>query len=135
KLAELASFKTMKMAIEEACEDVKKQHQRVNEMYELLGSKASDEGCEVVKAVIEEAYNLSTKDGKPTIVNDMDIILYMQMIENIEFTSFRMLKLINQFLGDDEITQLLAECCDENMDNSNLFGLISEEYLAQKALG
>lgn len=132
KLAEIASFKTMKMAIEEAHEDVKKQQHRVDEIYDLLDSKASDEGCEVVKAVIEEAYNLSTMDGKPTIVNDMDIILYMQMIENIEFTSFRMLKLINGFIGNDKITQLLAECCDENMDNAHLFTLISEEYLDRK---
>jgi ferritin-like metal-binding protein YciE len=132
-LIEIASFRTMKLAIQEDLDDVKKQQLRIDEMYKLLGSKPSDEGCEVVKSVIEEAFNLGNNAGKSTIVNDMDIILYVQLIENIELTSFRMLKLIAQFLGNDEITQMVTECFDENIDNDRLFTLISEEYLAQKA--
>jgi ferritin-like metal-binding protein YciE len=132
KLAEIASFKTMKMAIAEAHDDVQKQQSRIDEIYELLEAKPSDEGCEVVKAVIEEAYGLGNRDGKTVVMNDMDIILYMQLIENMEYTSFRMLKLINEFLGDNHITQLLAECCDENIDNAHLFTLITEEYLTKK---
>jgi len=132
-LKEKASFKNMQLAIEESLDDVKKQQQRIDEMYELLGSKASDEGCEVVKTVIEEAFNLGNNAGKSTIMNDMDIILYMQLIENIELTSFRMLTLIAQFMGNAQITHMLTECFDENVDNDNLFKMISEEYLAEKA--
>ena len=131
-LIEIASFRTMKLAIQEDLDDVKKQQLRIDEMYRLLGSKPSDEGCDVVKSVIEEAFNLGNNSGKSSIVNDMDIILYVQLIENIELTSFRMLKLIAQFLGNDEITQMVTECFDENIDNDRLFTLISEEYLAQK---
>jgi len=132
-LEDIASFKTMKLAIREDLDDVKKQQLRIDEMYELLGSKASDEGCEVVKSIIEEAFNLGNNAGKSTIVNDMDIILYMQLIENIELTSFRMLKLIAQFMGNDQVTQMVTECFDENVDNDRLFTLITEEYLAKKA--
>src|ERR1700749_4690732 len=131
-LIEIASFRTMKLAIQESLDDVKKQQQRIDEMYELLGSKASDEGCEVVKTVIEEAFNLGNKAGKSTIVNDMDIILYMQLIENIELTSFRMLKQIARFMGNDQVTQMVTECFDENVDNDRLFTLITEEYLSKK---
>jgi len=133
-LAEVASLHNMKLAIREALDDVKKQHERVEDIYRLLDSQPSDEGCEVVKAVIEEAYHFGNHNGKTKIMNDMDIILYMRMIENMELTSFRMLKLINQFMGNEQITQLLIECCDENMDNDKLFMLVSEEYLAQKVL-
>jgi ferritin-like metal-binding protein YciE len=131
-LEEIASFKTMKLAIQEDLDDVKKQQLRIDEMYELLGSKASDEGCDVIKSIIEEAFNLGNNAGKSTIVNDMDIILYMQLIENIELTSFRMLKAIAQFMGNDDITQMVTECFDENVDNDKLFTLITEEYLAKK---
>jgi len=131
-LIEIASFNTMKLAMQEDLDDVKKQQRRIDEMYALLGSKPSDEGCEVIKSVIEEAFNLNNNSGKSTIINDMDIILYMQLIENIELSSFRMLKLIAQFMGNDEITQMVTECFDENVDNDKLFSLISEEYLAKK---
>jgi ferritin-like metal-binding protein YciE len=134
-LAEIASFKNMQLAIMEAHDDVQKQQKRVDEIYGLLNSRPSDEGCDVVKAVIEEAYNLGNQNGKTKIINDMDIILYMRLIENMELTSFRMLKLINEFIGNDRVTQLLAECCDENIDNDRLFMLISQEYLSKKDQG
>jgi ferritin-like metal-binding protein YciE len=131
-LVEMASFKNMKLAIQEDLDDVKKQQFRIDEMYKLLNSQPSDEGCEVIKSVLEEAFHLGNSIGKSTIMNDMDIILYMQLIENIELTSFRMLKLIAQFIGNDEVTQMVKECFDENIDNDKLFTLISEEYLAAK---
>lgn len=131
-LAEMASFRNMKLAIMEAHDDAKKQQSRVDEIYKQLDSEPSDEGCEVIKAVMEEAYHFGKHNGLTKIMNDMDIILYMRLIENINLTSFNMLKMINQFIGNDRVTQLLSECCDENADNDKLFKLISEEYLTEK---
>jgi ferritin-like metal-binding protein YciE len=62
----------------------------------------------------------------------MDVILYMQLIENIELTSFRMLKMIAGYMGNMQISQMLTECFDENVDNDRLFTLISAEYLEKK---
>ena len=133
-LKNIASFNTMKLAIQENLDDVTKQQLRIDEIYELLDSKPSDEGCEVIKSIIEEAFNLGNSANKSTIINDMDIILYMQLIENIELTSFRMLKQIAGFLGNEQVVQMLIECCDENIDNAHLFTMISAEYLAAKSL-
>lgn len=133
KLQEIASFNTMKLAIREDLEDVQKQQSRIDEIYGLLQAEPSDEGCEVIKSVIDEAYNLNNNSGKSTIINDMDVILYMQLIENIELTSFRMLKMIAGYMGNMQISQMLTECFDENVDNDRLFTLISAEYLEKKA--
>lgn len=129
KLQEVASFNTMRLAIREDMEDVHKQQARIDAIYNLLDARPSDEGCEVIKSVIEEAYNLNNNSGKATIINDMDVILYMQLIENIELTSLRMLKMIAGYMGNPQISQMLTECFDENVDNDRLFTLISEEYL------
>ena len=131
-LKEMASFHNMQLAIQESLDDVKNQQERIDKMYELLASGPSDEGCEVIKSILEEAFHLGDNKGKSTILNDMDIILYTQLIENLELTSFRMLKLIAHFLGNDQIMQMVTECFDENIDNDKLFSLISEEYLTQK---
>jgi len=131
-LAGMASFKNLRFAILESFEDAKKQQERIDEIYRLLDSQASDHGCEVIKSVMEEAYHFGNpENGLTHIIKDMDIILYMRLIENIELTSFGMLKLINKFLGNDEVSQLLLECHNENTDNDKLFRLISEEYLKE----
>ncbi|MEO6851989.1 MAG: DUF892 family protein [Mucilaginibacter sp.] len=131
-LEKIASFKNMKLAILENIDDVKKQQLRIDKMYTLLQSKASDEGCDVVKTVLEEAFKLGNNTGKSAIITDLDIILYMQLIENIELTSFRMLKLIARFIDNDKIAQMVKECSDEHIDNDELFTLISAEYLAER---
>jgi ferritin-like metal-binding protein YciE len=132
-LAGMAAFKNLKMAILETLEDVKNQQDRVDEIYNLLSSRPSDDGCEVIKAVIEEAYHFGNPhNGLTKIINDMDIILYMRLIENICLTAFGMLKLINKFMGNENITQLLLECCDENADNDKMFKLIADEYLTEQ---
>jgi ferritin-like metal-binding protein YciE len=131
-LVKIASFKNMQLAMREDLDDVKRQQLRIDHIYDMLGSQPSDEGCDVIKSVMEEAFNLNNNAGKSTIINDLDIILYMQLIENIELSSFRMLKLIAENMGNAEITQMLTECCDENADNDNLFALIAEEYLSKK---
>jgi len=134
-LIKMASFKNMQLAIREDLDDVKRQQLRIDHIYDMLGSQPSDEGCDVIKSVMEEAFNLNNNAGKSTIINDLDIILYMQLIENIELSSFKMLKLIAENMGNAEITQMLTECCDENADNDNLFALIAEEYLSKKTDG
>lgn len=133
-LAGMVSFKNLRFAILESYEDVKKQQERVDEIYRLLESRASDQGCEVIKSVLEEAYHFSgPNNGLTHIIKDMDIILYMRLIENIELTSFGILKMISKFLGSEQVSQLLLECCNENVDNDKLFRLISEEYIAAVA--
>ena len=122
----------MKLAIREDLEDVQKQQSRIDEIYSLLQAEPSDEGCEVIKSIIDEAYNLNNNSGKSTILNDMYVMLYMQLIDNIELTSFRMLKMIAGYMGNKQISQMLTECFDENVDNDRLFTLISAEYLEKK---
>jgi ferritin-like metal-binding protein YciE len=125
----IASFQMLKLAIQEDLDDVKKQLLRVQDIYELLDAKASDEGCEVLIAVIEQAYKLSENEGKTSIITDMDIILYLQLIEHIEMTTYRMLKMIATYLGNKQIEQMILECFHETEDNDLLYELIAEEYL------
>jgi ferritin-like metal-binding protein YciE len=128
-LKEIAFSNQLKLAIREDLEDVKKQLARVEEIYDKFNSKPSDEGCEVLKAVIEQAYKLGEHTGKTAIINDMDIILYMQLIEHIEMTTYRMLKLLAGCMNDTEVEQMILECFHETVDNDKLFLMISEDYL------
>src|SRR5215469_10205864 len=62
-LAGMASFKNLRLAISETYEDVKKQLDRVHEIYGLLNAKSSDDGCEVIKAAMEEAYHFGNSNN------------------------------------------------------------------------
>jgi ferritin-like metal-binding protein YciE len=128
KLIEMASFKALQLGMNEFWEDVKKQIARMEKIYEVINEYASDKNCNPLKAIVKEEFCLNEKH-ELAILNDMDLIMYVQVLENINITTYALLKTVAQRLDYDHIEQLLTECFDESADNDELFELITKEYV------
>jgi ferritin-like metal-binding protein YciE len=128
KLIEMASFKALQLGMNEFWEDVKKQIARMEKIYEVINEQASDKNCNPLKAIVKEEFCLNEKH-ELAILNDMDLIMYIQVLENINITTYALLKTVAQRLDYDHIEQLLTECFDESVDNDELFELITKEYV------
>jgi len=128
KLIEMASFKALQLGMNEFWEDVKKQIARMEKIYEVINEHASDKNCNPLKAIVKEEFCLNEKH-ELAILNDMDLIMYIQVLENINITTYALLKTVAQRLDYDHIEQLLRECFDESVDNDELFELITKEYV------
>ncbi|NNU34857.1 DUF892 family protein [Mucilaginibacter sp. S1162] len=127
-LIAMASFKGLQLGIGEFWEDVKKQIARMEMIYKIIGESPSDKNCNPLKAIIKDEFCLDQKH-ELAILNDMDLIMYMQMLEHINIACFGLLKTIAGQLNYTEIEQLLKECFDECVDNDELFVLIAKEYV------
>jgi len=127
-LIDLASFKGLKLGMNEFWEDVKKQIVRMDKIYKIIGEIPSDKNCNPLKAIIKDEFCLDEKH-EINILNDMDLILYMQMLEHINIACYGLLKVVARQLNYDHIEQLLRECFDECVDNDELFVLIAKEYI------
>jgi ferritin-like metal-binding protein YciE len=128
QLVGMAAFKGLNLALEEFGDDVVKQLVRMEEIYALIGEKPADDECNPIRSIVQEEFCI---DGKQTIpvINDLDIMLYVQVLEHINITSYRMLKMLATTLKYAEIKQLLTENFDESTDNDKLFTLIAKEYI------
>jgi ferritin-like metal-binding protein YciE len=129
-LIKLASFTALQQAIQEFWDDVKKQITRMDEIYKLIGETPSDKNCNPIKSIIKDEFCLDEKQAM-SILGDMDLIMYLQLLEHINITSCRMLIMVAKLLNYDDTKQLLTECFDESIDNDQLFILISKEYLTE----
>lgn len=127
-LIDMASFNGLKLGMREFWEDVKKQISRMDSIYKLINELPSDKNCNPLKAVIKDEFCLDEKH-EIAILNDMDIIMYMQMLEHINIACYGLLKINAKQLKYAEIEQLLKECFDECVDNDRLFELIAREYI------
>jgi ferritin-like metal-binding protein YciE len=127
-LVDMASFKGLKLGMNEFWEDVKKQIIRMDKIYKIIGEIPSDKNCNPLKAIIKDEFCLDEKH-EINILNDMDLILYMQMLEHINIACYSLLKVVARQLNYDHIEQLLRECFDECVDNDELFVLITKEYI------
>jgi ferritin-like metal-binding protein YciE len=127
-LISVASFPALQLAMDEFWTDIKRQINRMDEIYALIGETPSDKNCNPIKSIVKDNFCLDEDQIMP-ILTDMDIIAYMQLLEHINITACSMLKTIAAKLQMSEVEQLLVECFDESIDNDHLFMLITKEYI------
>ena len=132
-LIEIASFKALQLALQELQDDVKKQLSRLDEIYAATDITPSDEECIPVQAIFKETFALEKKGIGTALLSDIDVMLYMQLIERINITAYRILRILAKALKLDNIEQLLIECFDESIEDDKLFMLITNEYLNAKS--
>jgi ferritin-like metal-binding protein YciE len=128
-LIEIASFKALQLALEELQEDINKHITRLDEIYATAGVTPSDEECIPIKAIFKETFILEKKGIGRELLGDMDVMLYMQLIEHINITAYRTLRIVAKALKLTEIEQLLIESFDESIEDDRLFMMITNEYL------
>jgi ferritin-like metal-binding protein YciE len=126
----LASFRNLQLAIREFWDDIKKQIERMDEVYVYMGEIPSDKNCNPIKSIIKDQFCLDDVQDI-TALRDLDIIMYIQLLEHVNITSCRMLMMVAKQLNYTKVNQLLTECFDESTDNNKLFMLISKEYLTE----
>ncbi|WP_460693907.1 DUF892 family protein [Mucilaginibacter puniceus] len=127
-LIESASSKALKLALKEMHQDVINQINRMSDIYGLINEKPANESNNPLKTLIKDEFCLKTS-GESAIINDMDIILYVQILEHINITAYRLMKMTAPTLNNKKVEQLLTECFDESVDDDQLFVLVSKEYI------
>jgi len=127
-LISLASFKGLQLAMEEFAEDVNSQIVRMEEIYKMIKEKPVDLECNPITSIIRDEFCLDDTQTMP-ILNDLDLVLYVQLLEHVNITSYRMLIMIAKLLKYNDVKQLLTENYDESTDNDKLFLLIAKEYI------
>ncbi|WP_454801989.1 YciE/YciF ferroxidase family protein [Mucilaginibacter phyllosphaerae] len=127
-LIKMASFEALAHGVEEFGGDVNNQIKRMEEIYKLIGETPSPDVCNPIKSIVKDEFCLDEGQDVP-LLNDLDLMLYLQVLEHINITSYRMLIMIAKMLKYDEVKQLLTENFDESADNDQLFTLIAKEYI------
>jgi ferritin-like metal-binding protein YciE len=128
ELIKIASFKALKLALTEMYQDVVNQINRMSEIYGLINERPTNETNNPLKAIVKDEFCLNITGDMP-MINDMDIILYVQILEHINITAYRLMKMTAPTLNNKKVEQLLTECFDESVEDDQLFVLITKEYI------
>jgi ferritin-like metal-binding protein YciE len=123
----IASLKHLKLAINECIDDTVKQIEHMDDIYTSINKKPSKTSVLGVKGMTLEAYLSVIKAGKTPIERDVFILFYLQIIEGIEVTYFKVLKNLAQAIGYK--FPYLNEPFDLAVDNKVMFESIYKEYI------
>jgi ferritin-like metal-binding protein YciE len=107
---------------------------RLENVFEIIGSKAEAEKCEAMDGLIEEAQDIidSTDDGP---VRDAGIIAAVQKIEHYEIATYGSLRTFANTLGEFEAASLLEETLDEEKEADQKLTDLAESIINLEAAG
>lgn len=124
----LASLQPLKLAIDELTSDTQGQILQMDEIYKSIHKSPSKISVLGIKAMTLEAYLTVIKSGKTPVERDIFILFYLQIIEGIEITYFKVLKNLAKSIGYSNT--FLDQPFDTAVENKVLFESIYKEYIS-----
>jgi ferritin-like metal-binding protein YciE len=128
EVADIASLSQLKLAIRECNNDTVNQILQMDEIFESIKEQPSKTSVLGIKAMTLEAYLSVIKTGKTPVERDVFILFYLQIIEGIEITYFKVLKNLAKAIGYSNT--LLDQPFDLAVDNKVMFEIIYKEYIS-----
>jgi ferritin-like metal-binding protein YciE len=128
EIEQIATVKQLKLAINELQDDTRKQIDQLDEIYSSIKKKPSKTSVLGIKGLTLEAYLSVIKSGKTPLECDAFILFYIQIIEGIEITYYKVLKNLARAVGYSNT--FLDQPFDLAVENRFLFEAIYKEYIS-----
>jgi ferritin-like metal-binding protein YciE len=115
KMAKKATSQELVDAIDEHLSVTETHVERIEQVFETLGEKASAKKCEAMEGLIEEAEEMMSeiKDG---VVRDAAIISAAQKVEHYEIASYGTLVSFANTLGESKVAEILEQTLNEEKE-------------------
>jgi len=126
KMVKASTSEELRDAFSEHLEVTKKQVERLEEVFDMLGSKAMARHCEAMEGLVKEAQEVidDTEDG--SLLRDVGLIIAAQKVEHYEIAAYGSLRSIANVLGQNEIADILQETLNEEGEADKLLTSISD---------
>ena len=128
EIEEIAKLNVLKQAIQELIDDTNSQLKSLDEIFDAISETPAKTSTLSLKATTLEAYLNAIRGGRSPLEKDVLILFYLQQIEGIEITYFKVLKNLAKAIGYSN--SFLDQPFDLAVENRILFEAIYKEYIS-----
>lgn len=134
KMAGAASQSSLKKAFEHHLEETEDHIERLEQVFEMMGEKASGKKCDAIEGIIEEGKQFieNGKSFNPD-VNDAGLISAAQRVEHYEIAAYGTLRAFAEHLGKDHAAELLQRTLNEEKQADEKLTGIAETTINERA--
>jgi ferritin-like metal-binding protein YciE len=132
KMAKAAQSDELRQAFETHRDETENQVQRLEQVFEQLGKKASGKTCESIQGIIAEGQEIMT-DFKDSDALDAGLVAAAQAVEHYEISRYGTLKVWARQLGLKASVGLIEQTLAEEKKTDELLTRIAEANANQKA--
>ncbi len=115
KMAKNATSENLIAAINDHLAVTKEQVTRLEEVFSIIGEKATAKKCDAMEGLIKEGESI-LEETQQGAVRDAGIIAASQKIEHYEIATYGTLAAFAKTLGEDEALNLLLETLNEEKE-------------------
>lgn len=134
KLAEHADGEDLAQAFRDHLAETKRQVERLDRIFEKLGSRPGNVVCKGMKGLIEEGDELMEEGGSEAVV-DAGLISAAQRVEHYEISAYGSAKAVAALLGHADIVKLLDASQAEETAADKKLSLIATTDVNARAAG
>ena len=133
KMAEGAYTEEVTAAFEKHLEETQGQIERLDQVFELLGEKASGKKCPAIDGILEEGDEiLSEYEGLPAI--DAGLVAAAQAVEHYEIARYGTLVAWANVLGHGDAADLLAATLEEEESTDDALSELADGGVNEAAI-
>jgi ferritin-like metal-binding protein YciE len=132
KMGKAAESDQLREAFETHRTETEGQVQRLEQVFELMGKRASGKPCEAMQGILAEGEEVM-EDFADSDALDAGLLAAAQAVEHYEISRYGTLRSWAQQLGMEEAAGLLAQTLEEEKKTDKLLTQIAEQSSNKKA--
>jgi ferritin-like metal-binding protein YciE len=133
KMQQEATTVQLEKTLGEHLEITREQIQRLDQVFDMLGIRATGKKCEGMQGLIEEGEDVMDETEEGSVTRDVGIIVSAQKIEHYEIAAYGGLAQLARTMGHDDIAELLDQTLQEEKEADRLLTEIAENDINYEA--
>lgn len=134
KMAKAASSEELRTAFEGHLAETKTQIGRLEQVFEIVGEKASGEKCKAMEGIIKEAEGMMELKADKSVM-DAALIACAQRVEHYEIAGYGTVCTYAKQLGMNDVLDLLQMNLSEEKKTDEKLTFLAEQSINVKAEG
>lgn len=105
----------------------------LEQVFELLGEKATAKKCDAMAGLIEEATGIIEDTDAGTMIRDAGLILAAQKVEHYEIATYGTLRVFAENMGHTDVVDLLSQTLENEKATDVALTTIAEGFVNEQA--
>jgi ferritin-like metal-binding protein YciE len=132
KMAKASTSEQLRTAFEEHLRQTEGHVERLEQIFEQLGQKASGKKCAAMNGLIKEGEDVAS-DTDDNSVRDAGLIAAAQKVEHYEISGYGSVRTHAEMLGHEQAVRLLEETLDEEKQTDQKLNTLAEGMINRRA--
>lgn len=133
KMQKAATSTELAAAFEKHTQETQEHIARLEQVFELLGEKATAKKCDAMAGLLEEADSVISDTDKGTMVRDAGLIISAQKVEHYEIAAYGTLRTFAANMGHTDVQDLLQQTLDNEKETDVALTEVAEGFVNEAA--